>query len=223
MKIAINLGLDASEAGSGDPILIAQSDTFDGASLDTSKWTEVSAHPAGSNTQASGCLVQAVTTSAAGYDVVRSVGTFSLLSKAAFIKLVEPLNSPQDGADTAFRLTDNASGDFINFTADKLNGLLFAGHSTGGSSSYDAGVALTYPVWLRMRESAGTVYWDTAPNTASNPPIESDWVNAASLSLATLGWTPSNVYVQLQTGHFQVVASAPTAPTRWDGFNTTST
>lgn len=51
--------------------------------------------------------------------------------------------------------------------------------AAGGSGV--VGTALNYSAtthqWIRLRRASGNVYLDTAPSTASDPPIEADWVN----------------------------------------------
>lgn len=63
-------------------------------------------------------------------------------------------------------------------------GLLRCLKAIGGTYTFiDAG-GITYSstnhVWWRIREAGGTIYFDTAPATATTPPIASDWTNRFS-------------------------------------------
>ena len=71
--------------------------------------------------------------------------------------------------------------------------------------------------WWRMRESAGTVYFDTAPSSASNPPVPGDWTNQRTMT-AVAGIDLSNAQLAIQCG--SVGSDASPTTTYFDGFNT---
>jgi hypothetical protein len=85
--------------------------------------------------------------------------------------------------------------------------------------TYDA----TAHAWWRIRESGGTVFFDTAPSTASNPPVSGDWVNRASVTIATLGWNPNKMQIMAISQCASTPTAAPTGTAQWDGWNAAAT
>ena len=84
------------------------------------------------------------------------------------------------------------------------NGQLLAYTETGGNPT---GVAtLTYSptqhLYWRVRESAGTIYWDTSADGTT-------WTNRAQTSISGLSFSPSSVSVYLTTKEFSTGSASP--------------
>jgi hypothetical protein len=98
-----------------------------------------------------------------------------------------------------------------------------AGVDTDVWASYDTAPDLyseaTYG-WLRIREAAGTIFWDTAPTSSTNPPSSGDWVNRASIATSTF------LLPNLESPAIYLESGASSAftfdgnPAWFDGYNT---
>ena len=160
-------------------------DAFEGGSLNTAKWTNTSTG-LGSATLTGGRLRLNGSTAAIGG--IESLRTYSLTGAGVYfgtanITTVETIY---------FGVRSSASSGY-NFLYDALGDLICRRDSVG--QGIGVAYSATTHAWLRIRESAGTVYWDSAPSSASNPPAPGDWVNLQSATV-TSAVTAITVYLE---------------------------
>lgn len=162
----------------------------------------------------------------AGESTALSRQHFSLLNSSLYIKLVQPLRvaGNANGIDTGFGLQSPTGGKTILWFLESTGALKIGTQNnwamtvlkTETTDYYNN--ANTY-TWLRIRETAGTTYWESAPITASNPPIESDWVVRHSVLTSSLPVVPSEMIIRTYV-YQNVAVGIPTQPSKFDGLNT---
>lgn len=175
-------------------------DRFTESSLDATLWTANTT--GGASCSLNGetvVLTVGTSTSKAG---IGSVTAFDLTSSEATVELVSPGDITQH-LETTFALTSdsgggNLDGNFVTFKiADAINSGspgMYASYYNGGSetrvttSSYSASLQR----FLRFREVAGTVYWDTSPDGVT-------WVNYTSMASP---FDLTSVYLELATDNY---------------------
>lgn len=151
-----------------------------------------------------------------------SVGTFSLISSEVVAQITLA------GGATALAASQNAyiaagQSNQRYYAVEIAAGNIRLREYIQGVSETNFGVVAYVPAthaWFRLREAAGTVYFDTAPSTASNPPVAGDWTNRASTAKsASINLVAAKLAIQLAT------QSAEAAPVTvyFDGFNTSAT
>jgi hypothetical protein len=174
-----------------------------------------------------GELVQNITD---GTDYVTTYikkGNYDLVGSSVFVRFVQPYTVAAGTGEYWCRLSiqNEGAGGVVGWTWNRNANAITAaweGAISGGNQPYSVTYSASTHAWLRIRESGGTVYWDTAPSTASNPPSSGDWVNRASISLASLQFTPHNVSLWIYGQGLTARDQVPSAPAKWDGFNTAS-
>jgi len=174
-------------------------DTF--ATADTTKWQGFDSF----TTVTGGQLVQQVTS---GYDAGLDTGSarYDLTGSAAHVRLVQRPNQGNNSTEAYFRLmADNAN--FIDWYISDTK--LYASRVVGGTRT-DV-LSFTYSATthqrLRIRESGGTIYWDTHDGTT--------WTQRASWVLS--GFAVTAVNPTFLAGYWQTEPSPGTAI--WDDFN----
>jgi hypothetical protein len=160
---------------------------------------------------------------------VRTKYGFSLIGSSAFVKLVRPARMAGDvtGITTQFMLVigGTTTNDRVRWEIDS-DGHMYAVYTIDEAAHDIATVVANYwaspqtYTWLRMRESGGTLYWDSAPDTASNPPVEADWVNRFSCPVDATA-RPEYVTPTLLLS-YSSPASAPIQSAQFDGLNTSA-
>jgi hypothetical protein len=148
------------------------------------------------------------------YAGLQSQDTFDLTDSSVFVAVV----NPGAGSETEFKFGPNDTNCFMMYWA---NGNLITRKRIAGSDSIYNAAAYNANLhrWWRIRHSTATslVYFDTAPATASNPPIESDWVNFNTAALeGAIALT--NGRVIMDAGTYTAIANPGSAV--FDGFNT---
>lgn len=142
---------------------------------------------------------------------VRSTNTYDLAASSGFARI----SNFEDGGNARFGAED-ASGDryFI-----RLFGTGITFRKVISSVETQVGGGLTYSptthAWLRVRESGGTTFADTAADTADNPPTAGQWTNRWS-ETTDAGFDPTNVKAYM----LLFVASGTNKAIYVDGFNT---
>lgn len=145
-----------------------------------------------------------------------SVSSYDLTGDRCFVKLVTPPDQVQD-TQTWFALSPATGDGAAWFLANGTLQAKLISASSDLDSSSAAYVGSTH-TWLSIRESAGDIFFETAPSTASDPPAPGDWV---------VFWTRSNpltltsVKVNLAAGTFSSQPSPGIA--EFDGLNGATT
>jgi hypothetical protein len=186
-------------------------DNFDDNSLDTAKWTSFN-DPNVTVSEVRGRLEIAPPANATGYGGISSVNIYDLTGSSAYLRLVQKLNAGA-GPETVYWLGPDSNNWVGFFLADNE---IHAGYNVAGTRTL-ANPTIYSPsthAWLRVRESGGTTYWETAPDTASNPPVSTDWVAFYSLANPI---AVTSVIARIEGGTWAAVADPGTAI--FDGFN----
>jgi hypothetical protein len=148
-----------------------------------------------------------------------SVNTYTIDDSYGYVMLHAALASAGNNKQATFAVyTDANNAAYYQFGT----GSGFTCRTLDGGVDTAVGSAITYSStthkWLRIREEAGTIYWDGAPSTASNPPISADWVNLRSVTTPA-GMNINSVKAGIAGGTIGT-QSAPTSQ-RIKTFNTT--
>lgn len=196
---------DLSTSVSGKPF-----DDFNDNSFNSSIWsTSSSSHPA-TVVEQSRRLELGAGIVGVGTAQAHSLGTFNLAT-GCYVRLV----SHGTGSTAAMVLEDGPSGDAYTISVNASDTLVWTGvgGAGGGSTAY---VAATH-AWLRIIHvvAGDTMHWQAAPSSASNPPVEADWVD--------LGTEAKNAAFDATTARVRLVASNPSGTCLgqiFDGVNT---
>lgn len=149
----------------------------------------------------------------------RSSATYDLTGDGWFIDINQMVSTAVAAA--AYFMVRSSSGNYVRW--HQQSGTLRAQHAIGGvlTDLFSVAWNATTYRYLRIRESGGTVFFDSSSNGTS-------WTNRASVTLATLGWGITAVDVTLAAvvigsvaspGAFRVEAFNPILPalaTNWN-------
>lgn len=207
-------------------LLSSLTDTFDTAgAIDGTKWTFTNTGLSGSASYASGRLNFSLDTTTIynGECHLKTLANYDMTSDGAYVKVVSK-NFPAL-TQMGLRVETSADAtDYLDFYWAEDGLLYLLGVNNGGAVW---GTTLTYSstshAWWRIRENGGTIYFDAAPATASNPPASGDWVNLYSDSLSTLTWSGVKTSVKAHLYYRLVGSGASSTPVaQFDGYNTLS-
>lgn len=162
-------------------------DDFEDGTLDTTLWSGSYGDP----DEVGGRARIPCTTGFAG---LKSASIYTLTSAGITVRIYPPTPSGATAAAASVLVltsTGGTDGGFIVDPAQNAIGLyLREGYADGGA------VFLTYSAvdhaWLRFRETAGTVYWDTSPDGV-------DWTNQRTAT--TPAWAAATDLAFLIEGH----------------------
>jgi hypothetical protein len=199
-------------------------DDFDDGAIDPLKWSTTQFQ--GTITESGGGVNLLPTDQFAANLALTSALRFNLLGSAAYVRFVQP----QQGAFTTssafclFQLLGQGTFDAVYWTWNSGGNLSYvAAGPSGNVGSGTFGYSSTTHAWLRIKEAGGTVSFETAPASASNPPIESDWVIQGTVLASALGWSVGSVSVNFNAQIAGDVGVVATGPAIFDGFNTSAT
>lgn len=176
--------ISGSIAGSVYDLVSTIVDSFDDNSLDTSKWLTGSTGNTEVREQNKRLEIEALSStlaSAWAYSnkvvALQDSSFYVSISARAFYPRIE------------FGLSDTPGTEFSAKIGWQINASGNLHAVVEGSTQLIISFITEDYYWLRIRHSSSTgyVYFDSAPITASNPPIEGDWVNRYSVNT----WTPS--------------------------------
>jgi len=198
-------------------------DSFDGGTLNASKWAGFVLQGTGSFTQSNGRLNIAVTSSGASdRTIVESLTLTTLAGCAAFARLAQAVQTSANvnGAEAAFQLTTDDGANYVAWH-QKSDGSLSAQRMVASVVVEAVSVAYTPAThaWLRIRETAGTIYWETAPSSAQDPPREEEWVVRHSKATADVGFAITALRIHFLTQVFDAGAGVPSTAAQWDCVN----
>lgn len=157
-----------------------------------------------------------------------SQGNFDFKDSSVYWKIVRPPTWAAIAAGGEFSLAVESPGsnriDWTIYSNGDISIIKFTNNTWGQIKAVDTGYYSkqdTYR-WLRTRETAGTTYWESAPSTASNPPIEADWVVRHSALTNTLPINAgiTNVKAVYRLWISGTAQGALTQSGQIDGFNT---
>lgn len=190
VSTAVTLGRTA--AGSVSNAKIATTLVDDFATQDNAKWTY-------SGPTVSGGQLRIVPT--ASYPNVYSVASHDLTSSQFLVQLVQ--NTPVGtGATEVYISVRLGNGDGINFVIEGGTSSNMTMRETVSGIDSDTTATYTSDIqWFRIRESSGTVYWETSTNGAS-------WTTQRSKS-TTL--TLTAIHAELMCGFWQATPTPGTA------------
>ena len=201
-----------------NPKLATLTDAFPGSTLNASNWyvelDSSNSEPSGTVAVSGGTLsLDGGTYSDTGfYCSVNSQDVYDLTSSAAFVRLLPGESGTSDGDSGIAILASNFS-DGYNF--DVTGGNLQVQKTVSDSPTVLH--AVTYNsasmAWLRIRESSGTIYFETAPAATGT------WTTQYSTTTETVAtWTATSTYIQLFYGS-NSGASQPTGTAGYQDFN----
>ena len=164
-------------------------DLFNGSSINTGVWNVTQAGSATIAESSSNFLLvtfPSASTSSTDGDVT-GLSTYDLTNSYGYINVLGVASS-STAADTIFELsTLGGTGNLVRFVVEA--GTLYLQYAVAYSYStpYSVAFSLTTHAWWRIREgtgagaggTAGTVYWDTAPDAGGVP---GTWTNRASVA-----------------------------------------
>ena len=185
-------------------------DNFDDNSLDSGKWSVTAG---GGTVTEQNQRLELAGDANPDQPIVRSTATYDLTASSAFARI----SNFEDGGNARFGAED-ASGD-LYFVRLFGTGITF--RKVISSVETQVGGGLTYSptthAWLRVRESGGTIFADTATASADNPPTAGQWTNRWSQA-TDAGFDPTNVKAYM----LLFVASGTNKAIYVDGFNTST-
>lgn len=199
------------------------------AAMDAAKWAQNTFN--GTVARSGGQLVCSVT--GAATDVIakeQSLASYDITGKRIYVKVAANLpgvTGTTGGPFTGIWLngTGGSGGNLGIYAVRDGNGDRIRGElaKTDFTTPVVTFVSFTPGMWISMRESAGTVYWDTAPSTASDPPVSGDWTNVTSglASLADFDVTALQIEIGLRLNPSST--GTATGPSLLDGLNTGTT
>ena len=165
----------------------------------SSKWSGY-----GSNPSVSSGRLSIVPTSS--YPSITSVATYDFTSSYVMIQLVQAPNVG-NGTSSAAMNIQVSTGNSEQILVEGTN-LIFRETVGGVNSNTSITYNSTTHAWLRIRESGGTVFWDTSPDAIN-------WTNRRSKALGIP--SPTAVRVNIFAGFFGTEPAPGTA--LFDNFN----
>jgi hypothetical protein len=192
---ALGGGGQGGATGGTGTCLAALQDGFDGGSLDTGLWVE-SLTSATSDVTSGVYALQPSGLIAGAWGQIISVNGYDVTSCAVLVQLVQALNNDGDAA-TLFTISSGGWQDSVGFrvSAGELRSRVMEAsvETSFVTTPYDAG----QQQWLRLREDAGTLYFETSPDGSSwteqfNAPTPS-YIAQAYVTLAAGSWAGTAV------------------------------
>jgi hypothetical protein len=164
---------------SGQAPAIPLSDSFGGSEINTALWNASISGTGASASESDGTLDLATSSGDIGDPAVYSNDTYDLTGSCVTVQVV----SPGGGSGTSgaqLYLTPIGTGIPDQMTGFRVDdGIVYAQWRPvdGGADVWSAAWSSSY-AWWRIRESGGTVYWDTSPDGVT-------WTNRASIADTT--------------------------------------
>jgi hypothetical protein len=196
----------ALKSSSTNALFGSLQDTFGGSSLNATLWANQSA---GSSTAVEGGGVLTLTQQASSTNsaVIGSNSTYDLTGSSITVELVQA-ETGTTNSQSCFQVL-NAAGTQGYFYFENSGFLEGSYEHTSGTyvTVFSIAYSATAHKWLRLRESAGTTYWDAAPDGLT-------WTNLGSVA-DEITLTALYVTVAQQPN----VATDPAAFSTWANFN----
>lgn len=215
----------STTVGASNAALATLTDNFNAASIDSAKWDTgnfyaPAAATVGTVTSSTSTTVKNVPgTSTPGYNGLISHNLYDLTGSSAYVKLnIGNLSTNEqayfsvgpDNNHLYLFYKDGGAGSGTLVCAKKISGTPTTIASVAWSASTVA--------WYRIRESGGTIFFDYAPSSASNPPISGDWTNLGSAVIDSSAM-PDKTAIKVGMGSGTSVGAATVHNFFIDGFN----
>ena len=146
-------------AGNPAPMLLA--DMLHGNSLDTTKWT--GAYGTLSYAQTGMTITNPI--SYTGYGGINSISSYNLTGSTMYCRMPNAGNQSLTSLQVYPIQLQLSSGNVAGFIIAGGNVQAFS--TVAGTTTYSSSVTYssTTHLWFRIRESGGTMYWDTSPDS----------------------------------------------------------
>lgn len=192
-----------STGSPASPAISTLTDDFNDNSIDTGKWTTGVA--AGSSiTETGGQLVIAPPVSSTGYSYLDSNDTFSLIGSSLTVEFAGTI-STATGVEQIMEIMIDDSNYIMFFIANTGAAMRLVTAAADDSTYTTRDDRMMH--WARIRESSGTIYWETSPD-------RTNWTIQRS---APSTFSLTSLKVRLSAGCWQSVASPGTA--KFDNIN----
>ncbi|MFZ3558169.1 hypothetical protein [Streptomyces sp. BH055] len=158
VPIRVSAAVIPQRSGAAPYPLAMLGDDFDNPRVNTSLWTNIYGGASQTNGRA---RVPASPTGGAGFQTSRE---WRLQGSKVTARLITvPGANGSSSATAGIYLHSNTVGTRIGWRLNAVTGLLWAENQVGYNDSFAVSVAAPYErLWLRIRESGGTVYWETS-------------------------------------------------------------
>lgn len=183
-------------------------DNFNDNSMDTNLWSLMSGTGTTAETGGQLTITPASNNPGATYDGYSSVGTFDFTGSQATIECVQGIASTT-GVEQAFSIELNSSNSITLFLAG--SNIAFRVRTSGSNNDTFTGRSDAAMRWWRIRESGGTVFFETSSNGNS-------WTMRRA---TTVSFAITSMRLKMSAGTWQNVASPGTAI--FDNLNVLST
>ena len=211
----------------GNAALSTLVDNFNDNSIDptlwdTGNWVYGSATTAGTVAESSGIARVTPPTSTAGanYNGYISHQLYNLTGSSAFVRILPGSGSLSGNQEFYFGVGPDINNHYLVYVSG--TSLLFEQTKAGTKTQVSGSTPVTYSFtthrWFRLRESGGTIFMDTAPSTAANPPASGDWVNFASATIDS-SIIPDKTAVHAAFGSGTSASTSTITVVNFDGFN----
>lgn len=168
-------------------------DNFASTSVDTTKWA-VTQNNALVN-QSGGALVIIPKPSTSEYAKIASVATYDLTGSYALVKQEQLVA----GSSTEQQLILQIDEDNKITLFYSNGGLICRSRAAASNSDTTPAFVAARDIWWRLRESAGTIYWDTSPDAVT-------WTNLRSLANP---FAVTALTCELQAGNYDTAVATP--------------
>lgn len=168
-------------------------DNFSSNSVDTNKWTVT--QTVGTVRQLMGQLVITLAANTSEYNKIASVSTYDLTGSYIMVKQ-EALVAGSSTEQQLIVQIDESNKIVLFYS----NGGMVCRYNAGaGNNDTFPGYSATRDIWWRIRESGGTTYWETSP----------DSVTWTTLRSATNPITVTALTIELQAGNYDALVATP--------------
>jgi hypothetical protein len=199
-------------------------DDFDDNSIDTAKWNigslKTNSDTVGVTVSETNSRVECTPPGTSGrhYGGYVSASIFDFTNSSIFCKIA-PSGAYSGSQEFYLAVGPDADNTYLALFDGGI--IRLRQHLAGVESN--VGTTFSYSssthAWMRLRSDATTVYIDTAPDSASNPPISGDWTNQISAARDS-GINLAKSRVGFGVGSYAGVTGTTVY---FDGFNTTAT
>jgi hypothetical protein len=199
-------------------------ENFD-AAIDTGKWTVTQVNGTVDFTGGTGNFT-ATPNAVGNRSAIVSVPNLDFREQRVFHKLVQPLRMVGDTNNTelAFTIEGPTTNrlDWVVYSGGSLSIVKFTNNtwaSIKGDITTNIWANLATYQWLAFRVTGTNIYFETAPATASDPPLNNEWVVQHTITVASQPVTLANAKIVFQYYH-NATTGTVLQPHKVDALNT---